>query len=448
MHPQLQATYDRIVARDPGEKEFLQAVHEVLSSLDAVVDTHPDLISQLESLAEPERIVQFKVRWEDDNHVFHTNRGYRVQMNSAIGPYKGGLRFHPSVNLSILKFLAFEQILKNSLTTLPLGAGKGGADFNPKGKSDAEIRRFCQAFMLELQRHIGSETDIPAGDIGVGGREIGYMFGMYKKIRNEFVGTLTGKGIQYGGSLMRTEATGYGLVYFLKYMLAEAGDKVEGQTVVISGSGNVAQHAAEKVIQLGGKVVALSDSSGYIYDPNGIGQEKLDYVKRLKNVERGRISQYAQKYTGAEFVAAGDSARSIWAIPCTIALPCATQNELVEADAEALIRNGVIAVAEGANMPTTPSAMKRFAQAGIAFAPGKASNGGGVATSGLEMAQNASRLPWTADQVDRKLDEIMRSIHDACLRTAKEYSRPRDYVFGANVAGFLRVAGAMKAQGS
>uniref|UniRef100_A0A7S1EUF8 Glutamate dehydrogenase n=1 Tax=Timspurckia oligopyrenoides TaxID=708627 RepID=A0A7S1EUF8_9RHOD len=449
MHPELKAVYDGVVARDPGQPEFHQAVEEVLSSLSAVVETDPSYIPIVKAICEPERALMFRVPWYDDSGKLQVNRGFRIEMNSAIGPYKGGLRFHPTVNISILKFLAFEQVFKNSLTTLPMGGGKGGSDFDPKGKSDAEVMRFCQSFMMELQRHIGANTDVPAGDIGVGGREIGYMFGMYKKIRNEFVGILTGKGMEYGGSLIRPEATGYGCVYFVREMLKVKGLDYNGKICVVSGSGNVAQYTIEKVNQLGGKCVTASDSGGYIYDPAGIDEEKLAFLMELKNVKRGRISEYASKYPGVEYVPVDPSKgyNGIWNIKCDIAFPSATQNEINKTDAEHLVANGCIAIGEGANMPTQPEGIEVFQAAKIMYAPGKASNAGGVACSGLEMSQNSLRLNWTREEVDARLDGIMTSIHKNCYDTAKKYGREGDYVFGANVAGFLKVAGAMKQQG-
>ena len=395
-------------------------------------------------MTEAERIIMFRVTWLDDNGKIQMNRGFRIQMNSAIGPYKGGLRFHPTVNLSVLKFLAFEQTFKNSLTTLPMGGGKGGSDFDPKGKSDNEVMRFCQSFMTELQRHIGADTDVPAGDIGVGGREIGFMYGQYKRLRNEFTGVLTGKGREYGGSLMRPEATGYGNVYFAQNMLKTKGDSFEGKTVVISGSGNVAQYAAEKVIEFGGKVVTLSDSSGYILDNDGIDQEKLEFVMELKNEKRGRIKEYLDKYSNAEYF----EGKTPWSVSCDVALPCATQNELEENDAKTLVKNGCMLVGEGANMPCTPEAVTVFQNAKILFSPGKASNAGGVATSGLEMSQNSMRYSWTAEEVDKKLHEIMNNIHDQCVKYGSEEGGYVDYVKGANIAGFVKVADAMLAQGA
>jgi glutamate dehydrogenase (NADP+) len=397
----------------------------------------------LERMTEPERVLLFRVPWVDDSGEVQINKGYRIEMNSAIGPYKGGLRFHPSVNLSILKFLAFEQVFKNSLTTLPMGGGKGGADFNPKGKSDAEVMRFCQSFMTELSRHIGPNTDVPAGDIGVGGREIGYMFGQYKRLRNEFTGVLTGKGMSFGGSLIRPEATGYGDVYFAQSMLATKGDSFEGKTVTISGAGNVAQYATEKVTELGGKVVTLSDSSGYIYDVDGIDAEKLAFVMELKNVKRGRISEYVNQYPNAKFF----KGERPWSVKCDVALPCATQNELNGEEAKVLVSNGCICVAEGANMPTTPEAIEVLQKAKVLFAPGKASNAGGVATSGLEMSQNSLRFNWTREEVDAKLKNIMKDIHESCVTYGTQEDGYIDYVKGANVAGFVKVAEAMMAQG-
>ena len=444
--------FERVKSRDPDQPEFHQAVWEVLESLEPVLERHPEFVEAgiVERIVEPERLIHFRVPWVDDNGVTHTNRGFRIQFNSAIGPYKGGLRFHPSVNASILKFLAFEQVFKNSLTTLPMGGGKGGSDFNPKGKSDAEVMRFCQSFMMELWRHIGHNCDVPAGDIGVGGREIGYMFGMYKKLQNDFqAGVLTGKGISYGGSLIRPEATGYGLVYFAREMLGAQGKSFEGATVSISGSGNVAQFACEKVLDLGGKPVTMSDSSGWIHDPAGIDREKLAWIMDLKNNRRGRISEYAAHYDGVTFTesAPEPALNGLWGVNVDVALPCATQNELNGEEAKMLVANKVIAVAEGANMPCTPEAVAVFQEGGVLFAPGKASNAGGVATSGLEMSQNSLRLSWTREEVDKRLDDIMVSIHEQAYSTAKEYGRDGDYVFGANVAGFLKVAEAMMAQG-
>ena len=442
--------YDAVVARDPNQPEFHQAVWEVLESLEPVIEQHPEYRSIVERVVEPERLIHFRVPWVDDAGNVQVNRGFRIQFNGAIGPYKGGLRFHPSVNASILKFLAFEQIFKNSLTGLPMGGGKGGSDFNPKGKSDDEVMRFCQSFMMELWRHIGHNCDVPAGDIGVGGREIGYMFGMYKKLRNEFqAGVLTGKGLSYGGSLIRPEATGYGLVYFAREMLAAQGKSFEGATVSISGSGNVAQFACEKVLDLGGKPVTMSDSSGFIHDTDGIDRAKLAWIMDLKNNRRGRISEYAAEFSSATFTASAPepSSNGLWGVNVDVALPCATQNEINGAEAQMLVDNKVMAVAEGANMPCTPEAVEVFQKNGIMFAPGKASNAGGVATSGLEMSQNSLRLGWTREEVDAKLDNIMVNIHKNAAETAEKYGRPGDYVFGANVAGFLKIAEAMQAQG-
>ncbi len=434
-----------VVAKNPGEKEFHQAVHEVVESLAPYIIENPQLrkMKILERLAEPERVVMFRVPWLNDRGEVEVNRGFRVQMNSAIGPYKGGLRFHPSVNLSILKFLAFEQVFKNSLTTLPMGGGKGGSDFNPKNRSDNEVMKFCQSFMTELQRHVGADTDVPAGDIGVGGREIGFMYGQYKRLRNEFTGTLTGKGLGWGGSPLRPEATGYGTCYFAQAMLATRGETFQGKTVVISGSGNVAQYAVEKVLQLGGKPVTLSDSDGYIYDPDGIDAEKLQYVLELKNILRGRIREYVERYPNAIYHAG----EKPWGVKCDIAMPCATQNELSEQDAATLVKNGCTCVAEGANMPSTPEAVALFQKHKLLFAPGKASNAGGVATSGLEMAQNSMRLQWTPDEVDAKLQAIMTDIHAACVKYGTEPDGYVNYVKGANIAGFIKVAKAMLAQG-
>ena len=427
---------------NPGESEFLQAVEEVAEAVLPMLDDHPRFNNMkiLERMVEPERVISFRVPWLDDNGNVQVNRGYRIEMNSAIGPYKGGLRFHPSVNLSILKFLAFEQVFKNALTTLPMGGGKGGSNFNPKGKSDNEIMKFCQSFMSELCRHIGPNTDVPAGDIGVGAREIGYMFGQYKRIRNEFTGVLTGKGLGWGGSLIRPEATGYGNVYFAQNMLAVNGDSLKNKTVVISGSGNVAQYSCEKATELGAKVVSMSDSSGYIYDKDGIDSEKLAFIMNLKNVDRGRIKEYADHY-GCEF----HEGRP-WSLKCDIALPCATQNELNKSEAEDLVSNGCICVSEGANMPSTPEAVEVFLDAKILFAPGKASNAGGVATSGLEMSQNSLRMNWTREEVDTKLKTIMNDIHSQCVEHGKEGNFV-NYVKGANIAGFLKVADAMLDQG-
>ncbi len=449
MNGSLDDIYEGVKRRDTDQPEFHQAVLEVLDSLSPVIDSHPKYLDVVERLVEPERLIHFRVPWTDDGGAIHVNRGYRIQFNSAIGPYKGGLRFHPSVNSSILKFLAFEQIFKNSLTGLPLGGGKGGSDFNPKGRSDAEVMRFCQSFMAELYRHVGANLDVPAGDIGVGGREIGYMFGMYKRIANEFTGVFTGKGLAYGGSLIRPEATGYGLVYFTRDMLATKGKSFDGAKVSISGSGNVARHAAEKVLQLGGTPVTLSDSSGWIHDPSGISEEKLSWVKDLKRNRRGRIKEYADHFSGVTYTAAGPepAVNGLWGVDVDVALPCATQNELNVKEAEALIENDVVAVAEGANMPCTPKAVEAFHNSGVLFAPGKASNAGGVATSGLEMSQNSLRMSWSREEVEQKLEGIMSGIHSSVSETAARYGRDGDYVFGANVAGFLKVADAMLAQG-
>ncbi len=434
-----------LIAKNPHEKEFHQAVREVVESLAPFLLKNPAYVKLkiLERMAEPERVILFRVPWLNDRGEIEINKGYRVQMNSAIGPYKGGLRFHSSVNLSILKFLAFEQALKNSLTTLPMGGGKGGSDFSSKGKSDNEVMRFCQSFMTELQRHIGPDTDVPAGDIGVGGREIGYMYGQYKRLRNEFTGTLTGKGSHWGGSSMRPEATGYGTTYFAQEMLKTRGDSIMGKTVVISGSGNVAQYAVEKVTQLGGKVVTMSDSNGYIYDAEGITPEKLAFVMELKNVLRGRIKEYVDEYPSAKYF---ENERP-WGVKCEIALPCATQNELHEHDAKDLIANGCICVAEGANMPSTPKAVDVFIQNKILYGPGKAANAGGVATSGLEMSQNSMRTKWTPEKVDAKLQEIMINIHQTCIQNGTEPDGFVNYVKGANIGGFIKVASAMREQG-
>jgi glutamate dehydrogenase (NADP+) len=442
---EIDAFMENVKAKNGHEPEFLQAVHEVAEAIIPFTEAHPKYKNAkiLERIIEPERTIIFRVPWLDDQGNVQVNRGYRVEFNSAIGPYKGGLRFHPSVNLSILKFLGFEQIFKNSLTTLPMGGGKGGSDFDPKGKSDNEVMKFCQSFMTELSRHIGADTDVPAGDIGVGGREIGYMFGQYKRIRNEFTGVLTGKARNWGGSLIRPEATGYGTVYFAKEMLATKGDSFNGKTVVVSGSGNVAQFACEKATQLGAKVVTLSDSSGYIYDADGIDATKLAFVMELKNVKRGRIAEYIQKYPNAKFV----EGKRPWEVKADIALPCATQNELNGDEAKALIANGIKCVAEGANMPSTPEAIAAFQAANVLFAPGKASNAGGVATSGLEMSQNSLRLSWSAEEVDQRLHGIMVSIHEACVKYGTKSDGNVDYVKGANIAGFVKVADAMIDQG-
>lgn len=434
-----------VAEMNPNEPEFIQAVTEVAETVIPFIEENEKYQNKmlLERMVEPERTLLFRVPWTNDKGEIQVNKGYRIEFNSAIGPYKGGLRFHPSVNLSILKFLGFEQVFKNSLTTLPMGGGKGGSNFNPKGKSDAEVMRFCQSFMTELSRHIGPNTDVPAGDIGVGGREIGYMFGQYKRLRNEFTGVLTGKGRSYGGSLIRPEATGYGNVYFAQNMLETEGESFKGKTVVISGSGNVAQYAAEKTMELGGKVVTLSDSSGFIYDAEGLNTEKLQFVMDLKNERRGRIKEYLDKYPSASYT----EGEAPWAINCDIALPCATQNELDENDAKTLVDNGCICVGEGANMPCTPEAITTFQDAKILFSPGKASNAGGVATSGLEMSQNSLRYSWTREEVDAKLHAIMNDIHAACVKYGKDGDGYVDYVKGANVAGFVKVADAMLEQG-
>ena len=441
--------WDEVKAKNANEPEFLQAVEEVLTTLEPAVEQMPQLEPNaiLERLVEPERVIMFRVPWMDDAGNYHVNRGYRVQFNSSIGPYKGGLRFSKEVNLSVLKFLGFEQVLKNSLTTLPMGGGKGGSDFDPHGKSDKEVMRFCQSFMTELYRHIGADVDIPAGDKNVGGREIGYLFGQYKRIRDEYTGVLTGKGLSFGGSLIRTEATGYGLIYFAQEMLKKVGDDFKGKVCVVSGSGNVAEYAAEKLIQLGAKVVTLSDSNGYIYDKDGITQEKLDWVKELKTVRRGRISEYAKQFPSAEY----HECKKVWEVKCDCAFPCATQNELLGEDAEQLLKNGVKLVAEGANMPSNLDAVNKFQAAKILYAPGKASNAGGVATSGLEMSQNSERLSWSAAEVDEKLHSIMINIHNNCYDTAVKFGQTEgkwvNYVAGANIAGFVKVADAMIAQG-
>lgn len=434
-----------VAQKNQNEPEFLQAVKEVAETVIPFIEENKKYQNKmlLERMVEPERVVMFRVAWIDDAGNIQVNRGYRIQMNSAIGPYKGGIRFHPTVNLSVLKFLAFEQTFKNSLTTLPMGGGKGGSDFDPKGKSDNEIMRFCQSFMTELTRHIGPDTDVPAGDIGVGGREVGYMFGQYKRMKNEFTGVFTGKGISFGGSLIRPEATGYGNVYFAQSMLNTRNQNFEGKVVAISGSGNVAQYSCEKATELGAKVVTLSDSSGYIYDTDGIDAEKLAHVMYIKNEQRARISEYVKQYPNAKFV----EGKRPWEVKCDVALPCATQNELNGEEAEALIKNGCICVSEGANMPSTPEAVEVFLKAKILFAPGKASNAGGVSTSGLEMSQNSLRLSWSAEEVDEKLKGIMTSIHESCVKYGKNSDGFVDYVKGANVAGFVKVADAMLGQG-
>lgn len=445
MSQSISAFIEEVAKNNPNEPEFMQAVVEVAEAVIPFIENNKKYQNKmlLERMVEAERIVIFRVPWIDDNGKTHVNRGYRIQMNSAIGPYKGGIRFHPTVNLSILKFLAFEQTFKNSLTTLPMGGGKGGANFDPKGKSDIEVMRFCQSFMNELCRHIGPDTDVPAGDIGVGAREVGYMFGQYKKIKNEFTGVLTGKGISFGGSLIRPQATGYGTVYFAQSMLATKGDGIKGKIVVISGSGNVAQYATEKVIELGGKVVALSDSLGYVYDADGFDTEKLAHVMELKNELRGTIKDYVTKYPKAKYII---GARP-WGVKCDIAMPCATQNELDDSDAKTLVANGCICVSEGANMPSTPEAVSVFQKAKILYAPGKASNAGGVTTSGLEMSQNSLRLIWTSQKVDDRLKTIMTDIHSSCVKYGTDETGHVDYVKGANIAGFVKVADAMLAQG-
>lgn len=434
----------QVVAKNPGEKEFHQAVMEVAESLIPFIEENPKYKQAkiLERMTEPERVILFRVPWVDDKGEIQINKGYRIEMNSAIGPYKGGLRFHPTVNLGILKFLAFEQVFKNSLTTLPMGGGKGGSDFDPKGKSDDEVMRFCQSFMTELFRHIGPNTDVPAGDIGVGGREIGFLFGQYKRLRNEFTGVLTGKGLEWGGSLIRPEATGYGAVYFAEEMLNTRGDSMKGKTVAISGSGNVAQYATEKATQMGAKVVTLSDSSGYIYDPDGIDKEKWAFVMELKNIRRGRIKEYADKF-GVEY----HEGKRPWEVPCDVALPCATQNEVNGEEAEMLVKNGCTCVSEGANMPSTPEAIEVYLKNKILYGPGKAANAGGVAVSGLEMSQNSLRLSWTREEVDQKLHNIMKDIHQTCVKFGTEKDGFINYLNGANIGGFVKVAEAMLAQG-
>ncbi len=440
-----------VTARNPGEKEFHQAVHEVVESLVPVLDRHPEFRKAkiLERIVEPERVVMFRVPWMDDKGEIHVNRGMRVEFNSAIGPYKGGLRFHPSVNLGIIKFLGFEQIFKNALTTLPMGGGKGGSDFDPKGKSDNEVMRFCQSFMNELHRHIGEYIDVPAGDIGVGGREIGFMFGQYKRLTRKFEGVLTGKGVNWGGSLIRPEATGYGQVYFAEEMLKTRGKSMKGMRCVVSGSGNVAQYAAEKCLQLGARVVTFSDSTGFVVDEEGITPEKLTFVMDLKNNRRGRMKEYLSKYPKAHYqdIDLRADHNPLWQVKCDVALPCATQNEINEIDASNLVKNGCICVSEGANMPTTPAGVEVFLESKILYGPGKAANAGGVATSGLEMSQNALRMAWSREEVDQKLHRIMINIHQACKETAEAYGTPGNYVNGANIAGFLKVANAMMDQG-
>jgi len=451
MQDYVERLMDEVLAKNPAEPEFHQAVREVAESLVLVFEKHPEYLSArvMERLIEPERVIMFRVPWMNDQGDVQVNRGFRIEMNSAIGPYKGGLRFHASVNLGILKFLAFEQVFKNSLTTLPMGGGKGGSDFDPKGKSDTEVMRFCQSFMTELHRHIGPDTDVPAGDIGVGGREIGFLFGQYKRLANEFTGVLTGKGLNWGGSKIRPEATGYGAVYFAREMLKTRDETFEGKRCLISGSGNVAQYAAEKLIQLGAKPVTLSDSGGYVYDPDGIDREKLDFVMELKNERRGRISEYAEKYSGAKYTASDASLdhNPLWAHEAECAFPCATQNELNEKDAQTLLGNGAYVVSEGANMPTVASGVTLFMEAGILYGPGKAANAGGVAVSGLEMAQNSMRYSWQRDEVDSRLQIIMTDIHTACIEAAERFGTPGNYVNGANIAGFLKVADSMLDQG-
>ena len=445
MNQYLNSVLATVRAKNRGEDEFHQAVEEVLETLAPALDRHPEYVEAkiLERLVEPERMIVFRVPWIDDGGNVQVNRGFRVEFNSSIGPYKGGLRFHPSVNQGILKFLGFEQVLKNSLTTLPMGGGKGGSDFDPKGKSDFEVMRFCQSFMTELSRHIGPNTDIPAGDIGVGGREIGYLFGQYKRVRNAFEGVLTGKALNWGGSLIRPEATGYGTVYFAKEMLNTKGKSFDGLRVAVSGSGNVAQYATEKVTEFGGKVVTLSDSSGYIVDDDGISKEKLDFVFALKNERRGRIKEYVDEYPSATYHEGPD----VWNVPVDVALPCATQNELHGNHADTLLKNGCICIAEGANMPSTHDAIEKIQAAGILYGPGKAANAGGVAVSGLEMSQNSMRLSWTREEVDKRLHDIMISIHSSCTETAAEYGEPGNYVLGANISGFLKIADSMLDQG-
>ncbi len=440
-----------VIAKNPSEPEFHQAVEEVAESLEVVLERHPEYRSFkiLERIIEPERVIMFRIPWEDDQGNVQINRGFRIEMNSAIGPYKGGMRFHPSVNLGILKFLAFEQVFKNSLTTLPMGGGKGGSDFDPKGKSDSEVMRFCQSLMRELYRHIGPNTDVPAGDIGVGGREIGFLFGQYKKIRNEFTGILTGKGLNWGGSLIRPEATGYGAVYFAAEMLSTKGETLEGKKCLVSGSGNVAQYTTEKILDLGGKVLTASDSSGYIYDEEGIDREKLAFVMDLKNVRRGRIKEYTEKYPSAVYAQLDPNLgfNPLWNHKADCAFPSATQNEINLKDAENLLKNGVYVVSEGANMPTVPDGVTLFVEKGILYGPGKAANAGGVAVSGLEMAQNSMRYSWTREEVDNRLHMIMKAIHKTCVETAEKYGTPGNYVNGANIGGFIKVADSMIDQG-
>ncbi|MHC5064773.1 MAG: NADP-specific glutamate dehydrogenase [Planctomycetota bacterium] len=451
MNEYVSAVLDSVISKNPAEPEFHQAVHEVVESLGPVFDSHPEYVDAriLDRIVEPERVIMFRIPWVDDHGVVQVNRGFRIEMNSAIGPYKGGLRFHPSVNLSILKFLAFEQVFKNSLTTMPLGGGKGGSDFEPKGKSDGEVMRFCQSFMTELFRHIGANTDVPAGDIGVGGREIGYLFGQYKRLANEFTGVLTGKGTNWGGSLVRPEATGYGAVYFAKEMMNTRDDSLDGKTCLVSGSGNVAQYATDKLIQFGARVVTLSDSSGYIYDEAGIDREKLDYVMDLKNTRRGRISEYAENYSSAKYTAVDETAgfNPLWKHKADCAFPCATQNEVNATDARHLLDGGVFVVSEGANMPTTGEGVQLFLDAEILYGPGKAANAGGVAVSGLEMAQNSMRYAWTHEEVDQRLQVIMTQVHEACIAASERFGTPGNYVNGANIAGFLKIANSMLDQG-
>ena len=451
MQPYVTALMNDVQAKNPSQPEFYQAVQEVAESLAPVLENHPEYRSAkiLERIVEPERVIMFRVPWVNDRGEVQINRGFRIEMNSAIGPYKGGLRFHPSVTLGILKFLAFEQVFKNALTTLPMGGGKGGSDFDPKGKSDDEVMRFCQSFMSELYRHIGPNTDVPAGDIGVGGREIGFLFGQYKRLANEFTGVLTGKGLNWGGSLIRPEATGYGSVYFAQEMLATRSDSLEGKRCLVSGSGNVAQYTTEKLLQMGARVLTLSDSSGYVYDEKGIDEEKLQFVMQLKNIKRGRIEEYAAKYTGAVYKAVDASAAfsPLWDHKADCAFPSATQNEINGQDARNLLKNGVFVVSEGANMPTTPEGIEVFVEKGILFGPGKAANAGGVAVSGLEMAQNSMRYGWTREEVDTRLQLIMKNIHGACIEAAQRFNTPGNYVNGANIAGFLKVADAMMDQG-
>ncbi len=451
MSTSVEAFMQSVIAKNPEQKEFHQAVHEVVESIAPALDKHPEFKKAkiLERIVEPERVIMFRVPWQDDRGEVHVNRGMRVEFNSAIGPYKGGLRFHPSVNLGIIKFLGFEQIFKNALTTLPMGGGKGGSDFDPKGKSDSEVMRFCQSFMNELHRHIGEYVDVPAGDIGVGGREIGFMFGQYKKLTRKFEGVLTGKGLNWGGSLIRPEATGYGQVYFAEEMLKTRGKSMKGMKCVVSGSGNVAQYAAEKAMMLGGKVLTFSDSNGFIVDEEGVTPEKLAFVIELKNVRRGRIKEYCAKYPKAKYhdVDPNGNHNPLWSVPCDVALPSATQNEINELDASNLVKNGCFCVSEGANMPSTPGAIKVFVESKILYGLGKAANAGGVATSGLEMSQNAMRLAWSREEVDQRLHNIMINIHENCRKTAIDYGTPGNYVNGANIAGFLKVANAMLDQG-